>query len=62
MQLGCEIHVILRIGTEGGLVGSLICQISLVRDIIQGDFFNWDPLKNHKYGKKLKYLNWEMID
>ena len=34
MQLGCEIHVILRIGTEGGLVGSLICQISLVRDII----------------------------
>ena len=22
-------------------------------------FFNWDPPKNHKYGKKLKYLNWD---
>ena len=26
---------------------------------IQGGFFNWDPPKNHKYGKKLKYLNWD---
>ena len=26
---------------------------------IQGDFFNWPPPKNHKYGKKLKYLNWD---
>ena len=24
-----------------------------------GFFFNWDPPKNHKYGKKLKYLNWD---
>ena len=22
-------------------------------------FFNWDPPKNHKYGKKLEYLNWD---
>ena len=22
--------------------------------IIQGGFFNWDPPKNHKYGKKVK--------
>ena len=26
---------------------------------IQGVFFNWDPPKNHKYGKKLEYLNWD---
>ena len=26
---------------------------------IQGVFFNWDPPKNHKYGKKFKYLNWD---
>ena len=26
---------------------------------IQGGFFNWDPPKNHKYWKKLKYPNWD---
>ena len=25
---------------------------------VQGVFFNWSSLKNHKYGKKLKYQNW----
>ena len=24
-----------------------------------GCFFNWDPPKNHKYWKKLKYPNWD---
>ena len=24
-------------------------------------FFNWDPSKNRKYGKKLKYQNWDPI-
>ena len=24
-----------------------------VLGVLQGDFFNWDPPKNHKYGKKL---------
>ena len=29
---------------------------------IQGVFFfNWDPPKNHKYGKKLEYLNWDPL-
>ena len=27
-------------------------------NLLQGVFFNWDSPKNHKYGKKLKYLNW----
>ena len=26
---------------------------------LQGGFFNWDPPKNHKYWKKLKYPNWD---
>ena len=29
------------------------------RGIIQGVFFNWSYPKNHKYGKKLKYPNWD---
>ena len=26
--------------------------------MVQGDFFNLYPPKNHKYGEKLKYENW----
>ena len=33
--------------------------IQTISLVIQGDFFNWDPPKNHKYGKKLEYLNWD---
>ena len=37
------------------------CEASLhnIMDDIQGGFFNWDPPKNHKYWKKLKYPNWD---
>ena len=31
----------------------------LCEDNIQGGFFNWDPPKNHKYWKQLKYPNWD---
>ena len=26
--------------------------------LIQGDFFNWPPSKNHKFKKKLEYPDW----
>ena len=26
--------------------------------IIQGDFFNWPPPKNHKFKKKIEYTDW----
>ena len=26
--------------------------------LIQGDFFNWPPPKNHKFKKKIEYTDW----
>ena len=30
----------------------------LMREYIQGGFFDWSTLKMNKYEEKLKYLNW----
>ena len=44
----CQNH--LKSWTQTNLFGHIMYRVF---------FFNWDPPKNHKYGKKLKYLNWD---
>ena len=58
----CELHVWF-FGSNSPLRNPNTCHIFEKLWVqgcqIQGVFFNWSYPKNHKYGKKLKYPNWD---